>query len=195
MARSASVERTTAETHVAVELCLDGRGRAAINTGVPLFDHLLSAMTRHGGFDLTLRAAGDLALGAHHTVEDVGIVLGQAFRQAMGAGEGIARFASIHLPMDEALVLVALDVSGRPFLHFDVAFPSDRVGAFPVDLVEEALRAFATHAALTLHIGLVRGRNTHHVAEAIFKALGVVLGRALAVTGVGIPSTKGVLQT
>ncbi len=193
MTRSAAVERSTAETRVSVELVLDGSGKAAIDTGVPFFDHLLAAMTRHSAFDLTIRAAGDLAVDAHHTVEDTGIVLGQALRRALGSGEGIARYASIHLPMDEALVLVALDVSGRPFLHFDVAFPTDRVGTFPVDLVEEVLRAFAMHAAVTLHVRLAHGRNSHHIAEAIFKGLGVVLGRALTVTGRGVPSTKGVL--
>ncbi len=193
MTRSAAVERSTAETRISAELVLDGSGQAAIDTGVPFFDHLLAAMTRHGGFDLTLRAAGDLAVDAHHTVEDTGIVLGQAIRRALGTGEGIARYASIHLPMDEALVLVAVDVSGRPFLHFDVAFPSDRVGTFPIDLVEETLRAFAMHAGVTLHVRLAHGRNSHHIAEAIFKGLGVVLGRALAVIGRGVPSTKGVL--
>ncbi len=193
MTRSAAVERSTAETRVSVELVLDGSGKAAIDTGVPFFDHLLAAMTRHSAFDLTIRAAGDLAVDAHHTVEDTGIVLGQALRRALGSGEGIARYASIHLPMDEALVLVALDVSGRPFLHFDVAFPTDRVGTFPVDLVEEVLRAFAMHAAVTLHVRLAHGRNSHHIAEAIFKGLGVALGRALTVTGRGVPSTKGVL--
>jgi imidazoleglycerol-phosphate dehydratase len=193
MIRSAAVERSTAETRVSVELVLDGSGQAAIDTGVPFFDHLLAAMTRHGGFDLTIRAAGDLAVDAHHTVEDTGIVLGQALRRALGTGEGIARYASIHLPMDDALVLVALDVSGRSYLHFDVAFPTDRVGMFPVDLVEEAVRAFAMHAAVTLHVRLLHGRNSHHIAEAIFKGLGVALGRALTVTGRGVPSTKGVL--
>ncbi len=193
MTRSAGVERSTAETRVSVELVLDGSGKAAIDTGVPFFDHLLDAMTRHSAFDLTIRAAGDLAVDAHHTAEDTGIVLGQALRRAMGTGEGIARYASIHLPMDDALVLVALDVSGRPFLHFDVAFPTDRVGTFPVDLVEEVLRAFAMHAAVTLHVRLAHGRNSHHIAEAIFKGLGVALGRALTVTGRGVPSTKGVL--
>lgn len=193
MKRTAAVERVTAETRVTVELTLDGIGRAAVETGVPFFDHLLTALVRHAGFDLVLRAAGDLKVDPHHTVEDAGIVLGQAFRQALGSGEGIARYASIHLPMDEALVLVALDVSGRPFLQFGVAFPTDRVGSFPVDLVEEALRAFATHAAVTLHVDLVRGRNAHHITEAVFKGLGVVLGRAAAVVGRDVPSTKGVL--
>jgi imidazoleglycerol-phosphate dehydratase len=176
-----------------VELVLDGRGRAEIVTGVPFFDHLLAALARHGRFDLTVRATGDLAVDAHHTVEDAGIVLGQALRGAVGAGEGIARFASVHLPMDDALVLVALDVSGRPFLHFDVMFPADRVGAFPVDLVEEFLRAFVTHAAVTLHVVGQHGRSSHHLAEAIFKGLGVTLREALTVAGGGVPSTKGVL--
>ncbi|MDR7543172.1 MAG: imidazoleglycerol-phosphate dehydratase HisB [Armatimonadota bacterium] len=193
MSRGASVRRTTSETDVSVELLLDGAGRAEVATGVAFFDHLLSALARHGRLDLSVRATGDLAVDAHHTVEDAGIVLGQALRQAVGPGEGIARFASVHLPMDDALVLVALDVSGRPFLHFDVTFPADRVGAFPVDLVEEFLRAFVTHAAVTLHVVGQYGRNSHHLAEAIFKGLGVTLQRALAVAGGDVPSTKGVL--
>ena len=193
MRRAAEVSRKTAETRIAAMVVLDGSGRASINTGVPFFDHLVGALTRHSGFDVTLRAGGDLAVDAHHTVEDACIVLGQAFRQALGAGEGIARFASLHLPMDEALVRVALDISGRPYLHCELAFPTDRVGTFPVELVEEALRAFATHAAVTLHVDLVRGRNSHHIAEAAFKGLGVALGRAVAVTAQGVPSTKGVL--
>jgi imidazoleglycerol-phosphate dehydratase len=193
MRRTAKVSRKTAETQIAATVVLDGSGRASINTGVPFFDHLVGALTRHSGFDVTLRADGDLAVDAHHTVEDACIVLGQAFRQALGAGEGIARFASLHLPMDEALVRVALDISGRPYLHCELAFPTDRVGTFPVELVEEALRAFAMHAAVTLHVDLVRGRNSHHIAEAAFKGLGVALGRAVAVTAQGVPSTKGVL--
>ncbi len=191
--RRAQVQRTTSETSLTVELALDGSGRASIETGVPFFDHVLGGLVRHSGFDLTVRAAGDLQIDAHHTVEDTGIVLGQAFRQALGDGEGIARFASIHLPMDEALVLVAIDISGRPFLHLDLPFATEMIGAFPTELVEEMLRAFATHAALTLHVSLVRGRNSHHIAEAAFKGLGVVLGRAAAVVGRGVPSTKGVL--
>jgi imidazoleglycerol-phosphate dehydratase len=193
MSRTGAVTRTTRETDVAVTLSLDGAGRVQIETGAPFFDHLLGALARHGRLDLTVRAAGDLAVDAHHTVEDVGIVLGQALRQAAGTGEGIARFASLHLPMDDALVLIALDVSGRPFLHFDVMFPTDRVGAFPLELVEEFLRALATHAGLTLHVVSLHGRNGHHLAEAVFKGLGVAIARAMAVTGQGIPSTKGVL--
>lgn len=191
--RSASVERATAETRVRVALALDGSGQALIDTGVPFLDHLLGALARHGSIDLTVQASGDVAVDAHHTVEDTGIVLGQAFHQALGSGEGIARFASLHLPMDEALVLVALDISGRPYLRFDVAFPRDVIGTFPTDLVEEFLRAFAAHAAVTLHVSLMWGSNSHHIAEAVFKGLGVALGRAAAVVGSGVPSTKGVL--
>lgn len=193
MRRSATVERTTAETVIAAELDLDGTGRVAAATGVPFFDHLLNALGRHGRFDLRVRATGDLDVDAHHTVEDSGIVLGQALREAVGAGEGIARFASLHVPMDDALVLVALDVSGRPYLYFDVAFTTDRIGTFPVDLVEEFLRAIVNHAALTLHVRLEHGRDSHHIAEAAFKGLGIALRRALAITGSGVPSTKGVL--
>lgn len=191
--RRAEVLRKTAECQITATLVLDGAGQASIETGVPFFDHLLGALARHSGFDLTLRATGDLAVDAHHTVEDACIVLGQAFRQALGSGEGIARFASMHLPMDETLVRIALDVSGRSYLHLDLPFATDRIGAFPVELIEEALRAFVAHATVTLHIDLVRGRNSHHIAEAAFKGLGVVLGRAVAVIGRGVPSTKGVL--
>ncbi|MDR7418577.1 MAG: imidazoleglycerol-phosphate dehydratase HisB [Armatimonadota bacterium] len=193
MSRTASVTRTTRETDITIRLDLDGTGRADVETGVPFFDHVLTAFARHGAFDLTVRATGDLAVDAHHTVEDVGIVLGQACREAVGVGEGIARFASVHLPMDDALVLVALDVSGRAFLHFDVRFPVDRIGTFAVDLVEEHLRAFVTHAGVTLHVVGVHGHNSHHLAEAVFKGLGVAMGRAVAVVGRGVPSTKGVL--
>lgn len=193
MSRAASAHRTTGETDVRVNLELDGAGVAEVATGVPFFDHMLSALTRHAGFDLTVRATGDLAVDAHHTVEDVGIVMGQALRRALGTGEGIARFASIHLPMDDALVLVALDVSGRSFLHYGVAYSMDRIGTFPVDLVEEFLRALVSHAGVTLHVVRLQGRNSHHLAEAVFKGVGVALGRGLAVTARGIPSTKGVL--
>ncbi|MDR7481406.1 MAG: imidazoleglycerol-phosphate dehydratase HisB [Armatimonadota bacterium] len=193
MSRHAEIERATVETRIRVTLDLDGDGRADVRTGVAFYDHLLAALARFAGFSLAVRAEGDLAVDPHHTVEDVAIVLGQAFRAALGDAAGIARFASLHLPMDEALVCIALDVSGRPYLHADLAFPQDRVGDLPVELVEEALRAFTTHAAVTLHVDQVRGRNSHHVAEAVFKGLGVALGRAVAVVGRGVPSTKGVL--
>lgn len=191
--RHARVHRTTAETRVDVDLELDGSGQASIETGVPFFDHLLGALARHSGFDLTVRAAGDLHVDAHHTVEDTGIILGQALRQAVGEGDGIARFASLHVPMDDALVLVALDISGRPYVDCALTFSTGQIGTFPTDLVEETLRAFAMHAAVTLHVSQIRGHNSHHIAEAVFKALGVTLGRATRVVGRGVPSTKGVL--
>jgi imidazoleglycerol-phosphate dehydratase len=178
---------------VRVRLTIDGTGVVRAATGVPFFDHMLAAFGRHGRMDLDVAATGDLAVDAHHTVEDVGIVLGQAFRRALGDGAGITRFASLHAAMDDALVLVAVDVSGRAYLQYAASFPTDRVGAFPVDLVAEFLRAFITHAALTLHVRLEHGANSHHIAEAVFKGLGIVLGRAAAVTTTGVPSTKGVL--
>lgn len=193
MARTADVQRRTTECHITATLDLDGSGMATIETGVPFFNHLLDALVRHSGFDLTLRASGDLAVDAHHTVEDACIVLGQAFHQAVGRGEGIARFASMHLPMDEALVRIAVDISGRPYLHLDLPILTDRIGTFPVELIEEALRAFVVHAGITLHVDFVRGRNSHHIAEAVFKGLGVGLGRAVAVVGRNVPSTKGML--
>lgn len=191
--RAAEIRRQTAESQIEAQLTLDGSGQASIETGVPFFDHLLAALVRHSGFDVTLRASGDLAVDVHHTVEDASIVLGQAFRQAVGRGEGIARFASLHLPMDDALVRVALDVSGRAYLCLDLPVVTDRIGTFPTELIEESLRAFVNHAAVTLHLDLVRGRNSHHIAEAAFKGLGVALGRAVTLVGRGVPSTKGVL--
>jgi imidazoleglycerol-phosphate dehydratase len=191
--RTAAVERATSETRVRVDLGLDGGATVEADTGVPFFDHLLGAFGRHGRFDLRVHARGDVDVDAHHTVEDAGIVLGQAFRGALGDGDGITRFASLHAAMDDALALIAVDVSGRAYLHYAVSYPTDRVGTFPVDLVEEFLRAFTTHAGVTLHVRLEHGRNSHHIAEVIFKGTGIVLGRAVAVTTTGIPSTKGVL--
>ncbi len=191
--RRAEVERLTAETKVRVELVLDGTGEYRIRTGVPFFDHLLAQWARHGRFDLTVEAVGDLAVDAHHTVEDVGIGLGEAFRKALGDGAGIARFSSLHAAMDEALVLCAVDISGRSYLHYDVPFPAPSVGSFPTELVEEFWRAFTANARITLHLLLLHGRNAHHIAEALFKGCGVVLAQAVRVVGTGIPSTKGVL--
>jgi imidazoleglycerol-phosphate dehydratase len=178
---------------VRVKLEIDGRGNAVADTGVPFLDHMLGALGRHGRFDVNIRARGDIGVDAHHTVEDVGIVLGRAFKEAIGDGTGITRFASLHTAMDDTLALVAVDVSGRAYLHYAVSYPTDRVGTFSVDLVEEFLRAFTMHARVTLHVRLEHGRNSHHIAEAIFKGTGIVLGRALAVASGGVPSTKGVL--
>lgn len=191
--RSARVERRTAETAVTVALTLDGAGESVVATGVPFFDHMLTALARHSGFDLEVQARGDLAVDPHHTVEDTGIVLGQALREAVGAGHGIVRFASQHVPMDDALVLAAVDVGGRPYLHYGLTVPPQLLGTFPTDLAREFFRAFTTHAAVTLHLVHCHGENAHHVLEAAFKGTGIVLGRATRVRGEAIPSTKGVL--
>jgi imidazoleglycerol-phosphate dehydratase len=195
--RRARRRRGTRETSVTVELALDGAGDATAATGLPFFDHMLAQLGRHAGFDLTVTATGDLEVDAHHTVEDVGIVLGEALAEALGDKAGIRRFASIALPLDEALVDVALDLSGRPFLAYDVPFAEQTapLGTPPFEpqLAEEFWRAFATAAALTLHVRLVTGRNTHHVLEASFKGVARCLRDAVRVEGGGVPSTKGTL--
>ena len=162
--RAAVVARTTSETDIAIELDLDGSGRVVAETGLPFFDHMLAQLGRHGGFDLDLRAAGDLEIDAHHTVEDVGIALGEVFRTALGDKAGVRRFASNRVPLDEALIDVALDLSGRPYLHYEVEFPGQKIlGTPPFDpqLVEEFWRAFVVSSAITLHVTSVRGVNTH----------------------------------
>jgi imidazoleglycerol-phosphate dehydratase len=194
--RSASSSRTTKETEIKIALDLDGDGAVDVSTGIPFFDHMLTQLGRHGGFDLLVAAKGDLEIDAHHTVEDVGIVLGEVFREALGDKAGVRRFASNRVPLDEALVDVALDLSGRPFLVYEIDFPGEKIlGDPPFDpqLVEEFWRAFATAAAITLHISLVRGKNTHHIIEAGFKAVARSLRDAVRVEGSGVPSTKGTL--
>lgn len=194
--RAATVARTTSETDILIELDLDGTGRNEATTGLPFFDHMLSQLGRHGGFDLMIRAVGDLQIDAHHTVEDVGIALGEVFSAAFGDKAGIRRFASNRIPLDEALVDVALDLSGRPYLHYEVEFPGQQIlGTPPFDpqLVEEFWRAFVTSAAITLHITSVRGVNTHHLVEATFKGVARALRDAVRIEGGGVPSTKGVL--
>lgn len=194
--RAATVARTTAETDIAIELDLDGGGTVEVSTGIPFFDHMLAQLGRHGGFDLVVRATGDLEIDAHHTVEDVGIALGEVFRVAVGDKRGVRRFASNRVPLDEALIDVALDLSGRPYLHYEVDFPGQKIlGDPPFDpqLVEEFWRAFVTSAAITLHVTSVRGVNTHHLIEATFKAVARSLRDAVSVEGGGVPSTKGVL--
>jgi imidazoleglycerol-phosphate dehydratase len=195
-ARVATVARTTNETNIVIELALDGTGRVEVATGLPFFDHMLSQLGRHGGFDLVVRAEGDLEIDAHHTVEDVGIALGEVFRTALGDKAGIRRFASNRIPLDEALVDVALDLSGRPYVVYEVEFPGEKIlGDPPFDpqLVEEFWRAFVVASAITLHITLVRGKNTHHIIEATFKAVARSLRDAVRIEGAGIPSTKGTL--
>ncbi|MEI7592642.1 MAG: imidazoleglycerol-phosphate dehydratase HisB [Actinomycetes bacterium] len=194
--RAASVARSTNETAITIDLELDGSGQIEVSTGLPFFDHMLSQLGRHGGFNLLLRANGDLEIDAHHTVEDVGIALGEVFREALGDKAGVRRFASISVPLDEALVEVALDLSGRPFFHYEIDFPGVKIlGDPPFDpqLVEEFWRAFVMSSAITLHITLVRGRNTHHIIEATFKAVARALRDAVRIEGVDVPSTKGVL--
>ena len=195
--RAARVSRATKETSIEVEVDLDGTGVTEVATGLPFFDHMLAQLGRHGGIDLTVRAVGDLDVDAHHTVEDVGIALGEVVGQALGDKAGVTRFASISLPLDEALVDVALDLSGRPFLAYTIEFAPDTPGLgtppFDPQLAEEFWRAFVTAAAITLHVRLVTGRNTHHIVEASFKAVARCLREAIRVQGGGIPSTKGTL--
>jgi imidazoleglycerol-phosphate dehydratase len=196
MSRSASRSRTTKETSIELSVDLDGSGTTTVETGLPFFDHMVSQLGRHGGFDLTVKAAGDLSVDAHHTVEDVGIALGEAFREALGDKAGVRRFASIAVPLDEALVEVAVDLSGRPYLHYEIDPPGAKIlGDPPFDpqLAEEFWRAFATSAAVCLHLTMRRGRNTHHIIEASFKATARALRDAVRVEGTGVPSTKGVL--
>lgn len=194
--RVARIERRTAETDIALTLDLDGTGRIAIETGVGFFDHMLELFARHALFDLEIRAAGDLHVDFHHTVEDVGIAMGQAFRTALGDKKGIARYADMHMPMDETLTRVAVDISGRSFLVFRTAFPTQKIGEFDTELVREWFQAFASNAGITLHVETLYGDNSHHVAESCFKGLARVLRRAVAIDPREegrVPSTKGAL--
>ena len=190
--RAYSIERKTKETQVSVALCLDG-GEAAVSTGIGFFDHMLTALAFYGGLGLHLEAKGDLEVDGHHTVEDTGIILGQAFRQALGDRKGIQRFASAYIPMDEALCFTALDCSNRPYLVFDAEMPQPMIGAYDSCLTEEFMRAFAVHAGLTLHMKCLYGKNAHHITEALFKSLGAAVREAVRITGTGVTSTKGVL--
>jgi imidazoleglycerol-phosphate dehydratase len=194
--RAASVSRRTAETDVAVSIALDGTGKAEIATGVGFLDHMLELFARHGGFDLTVKVTGDLHVDQHHTVEDTGIALGQAILQALGDKKGITRYADIHLPMDETLSRVALDISGRPFLVFRTAFPTQKIGVFDTELVREFFQAFAVQSAVTLHVETLYGENSHHIAESLFKGLARALRRAVSMDPREegrVPSTKGIL--
>jgi imidazoleglycerol-phosphate dehydratase len=195
--RTATRSRSTSETTIELSIDLDGSGVTDIATGIPFFDHMLDQLGRHGGFDLRVRADGDLQIDTHHTIEDVSIVLGEAFAQALGDKAGVRRFASGRYPLDEALVDVALDLSGRPFVHWDVAMPEALpLGSPPFDpqLAEHAVSSFATAARITLHVTLQRGRNVHHIIEATFKGLARCLRDAVRIEGgAAVPSTKGTL--
>jgi imidazoleglycerol-phosphate dehydratase len=194
--RKGQVARKTKETDIAVEVAIDGSGRSEIATGIGFLDHMLDLLARHSRMDLTVKAKGDLHIDDHHTAEDVGIALGQAVKQALGDMKGITRYADVHLPMDEALTRVALDVSGRPFLVFKVKFGRDKIGTFDTELVNEWFQAFAMNAGVTLHVETLYGSNDHHISESCFKGLARALRTAFAIDPKAageIPSTKGSL--
>ncbi len=197
MTRQASRSRETKETSIEVRLDLDGAGDTSVDTGLPFFDHMLSQLGRHGGFDLTVHARGDLQVDVHHTIEDVAIALGEVFKEALGPKEGIRRFGSVLLPLDEALVEVALDLSGRPFSVYEIDCGTDvlSLGTPPFDpqMAEHFWQSFATSAGITLHLRMRSGRNTHHILEASFKGVARALRDAIRVEGSGVPSTKGTL--
>jgi imidazoleglycerol-phosphate dehydratase len=196
MSRSATIDRTTKETTVDITLTLDGRGESTIETGVPFFDHMLAQIARHGFFDLTIAARGDLEIDAHHTVEDVGICLGEAFKQALADKVGIRRYGRGSMPMHEALASVILDFSGRPFLVFNVPLPKVQVGNFEVELVEEFFTAFCNHAGANVHVNLAYGDNLHHIIEAVFKSFARALDEACSLDPriEGVLSSKGKLE-
>jgi imidazoleglycerol-phosphate dehydratase len=194
--RKAVIRRVTKETEVEVELDLDGRGLSSISTGIGFLDHMLDLLARHSRIDIRVKAKGDLHIDHHHTTEDVGIAFGQAMKQALGDMKGITRYADVHVPMDEALTRVAVDVSGRPFLVFNTEFGRDKVGSFDTELVREWFQAFAINSGLTLHVATLYGSNDHHIAESCFKGLARALRAALAIdprAANEIPSTKGSL--
>jgi imidazoleglycerol-phosphate dehydratase len=194
--RQATIKRKTKETDIEVTVNLDGTGACSASTGIGFFDHMLDLLARHSRIDISVKAAGDLHVDQHHTTEDVGIALGQAIRQALGDMAGITRYASVHMPMDESLSRVALDISGRPVLVFKVAFSRDKIGEFDTDLVREWFQAFAMNAGMTLHVETLYGDNGHHIAESCFKGLARALRIAVAIDPRAkgeVPSTKGTL--
>lgn len=194
--RIATVSRDTLETQISVSINLDGTGKSSFKTGIPFLEHMLEQISRHGMIDLDVKANGDLHIDDHHTVEDIGIALGRAFKQALGDKKGIMRYGHAYVPLDEALSRVVIDFSGRPGIEYRVDYPRDRIGQFDVDLIHEFFQGFANHAPATLHIDMLQGKNAHHVAETIFKAFGRAVRFAVSaderMAGV-IPSTKGVL--
>ncbi|MDO8746099.1 MAG: imidazoleglycerol-phosphate dehydratase HisB [Thermodesulfovibrionales bacterium] len=194
--RKALIKRKTKETDISLDLNLDGRGSYSINTSIPFLDHMLSLMCKHGLFDIKLKAKGDIDIDDHHTVEDIGIVLGKAFKQAVGDMKGIARYGQASVPMDEALASVSLDISGRPYFVYKVEFPKkSKLKDFDPDLIEDFLQAFVSNSSITLHINALYGRNIHHIIEAVFKGLGRALREAVSVNRKikSIPTTKGLI--
>lgn len=193
--RKARVQRKTKETEIEIELNIDGRGISSINTGIGFFDHMLDLMTRHGFLDLDIKCSGDTFVDYHHTVEDIGICLGRAFKEAVGDKRGITRYSTTFTPMDEALLMISLDISGRAYLQFNVNFEKEKAGSFDTELVEEFFRAFAFNAEVTLHINLEYGKNTHHIIESVFKGFGRAIDEAARVQDRidGVLSTKGFL--
>ncbi len=190
--RAYILSRKTKETDITLQICLDG-GEVKVDTGIGFFDHMLTALAFYAGWGLDLKAEGDLNVDGHHTVEDVGIVLGQAFAQSLGDAKGIARFGSAFVPMDEALCRTVLDISRRPFLIFDAEMPQSMIGGYDACLTEEFMRAFAMNSGTTLHMACLYGKNAHHITEALFKSLGLALKEAARIEGTGVVSTKGVL--
>ena len=191
--RRKSVTRTTKETEITAILNIDGSGESGIDTGIGFLDHMLISLAKHGGFDLVVKCKGDLYVDGHHTAEDIGIVVGQVFAKCMENKSGIRRYGTAFTPMDEALAEVSVDISGRPYLVYQVECQTERVGDFDVELAEELFRAFAYHGMITLHIHLKYGKNTHHILEAIFKSVGRALKEAVQVQGEELPSTKGMI--
>ncbi|MDX8403744.1 MAG: imidazoleglycerol-phosphate dehydratase HisB [Mariprofundaceae bacterium] len=195
MNRTATIERSTKETSIKLSLNLDGTGTSKLSTGIPFLDHMVEQISRHGLIDLTIDAKGDLEIDAHHTVEDIGICLGEALREAIGNKAGVVRYGHAYVPLDEALSRVVLDLSGRPGLEYQIDFPKEKVGGFDVELFKEFFQAVSNHGRITLHIDAIRGNNNHHIIETVFKAFGRALSMAVEsdprVTG--IPSTKGAL--
>jgi imidazoleglycerol-phosphate dehydratase len=194
MSRSATVARETGETKVEVRIDLDGGGQTDVATGVPFFDHMLGQLGRHGRFDLVVRTDGDLEVDAHHTVEDTGIALGQALAEALGDKSGVERFGDATVPIDEALVRVAVDLSGRPYLVYDADTPVELVGTYETTLTKHFFESLVANARITLHVQKLAGEGSHHIQEAVFKAVAVALRRAVRIAGTGIPSTKGTLD-
>lgn len=195
MERTASINRKTSETEIEIDLNIDGEGKNDISTGIPFLDHMLCQLAKHGLFDITVHAKGDLEVDFHHTVEDVGIVMGKVFKKALENKKGIRRYGSAYIPLDEALALVVIDIAGRPYFEYEVNIPKEKIGEFDVELVEGFFQAFASNCGVTLHIRLICGNNLHHIVEAIFKAFARAMDQGSTIDNriKGIPSTKGTL--